>query len=130
MLTSQLIRFGSRLLWPSNQISSIAPALRLAATTTTTAVTQRRSYSSDKRTPSDGEKKLINLLRARFPSAKTIEVNDISGGCGSMYEIYVETKDFNDIRTVKQHQLINETLKTEITQNMHGVRIFTSGVKD
>ncbi len=88
-------------------------------------------YSTEQnKGPSEGEKKLISILRTRFPKAKTIEVNDISGGCGSMYEIYVETPEFNDVRMVKQHQMINEILRKEITQNMHGLRIFTSGVPD
>lgn len=73
----------------------------------------------------EGEKKLINLLKNRFPNAKTIEVNDISGGCGSMYEIFVETNEFKNIRKVKQHQMINQVLQTEIN-NMHGLRIYTA----
>lgn len=76
--------------------------------------------------PSEGEQKLINMLRNRFPEAKTIEVVDISGGCGAMYTVYVETKEFNNLRTVKQHQLVNDCLRTEIRNNMHGVRIQTA----
>lgn len=52
-------------------------------------------------------------------------VNDISGGCGSMYEIYVETVEFKGLSTIKQHRLITETLKSEI-KDMHGVRINTA----
>lgn len=81
---------------------------------------------SEEKTPTDGEKKLIDMLRQRFPKAKAIEVLDISGGCGSMYAIYVETIEFKNIRTVKQHQLINDVLRAEIKNNMHGLRIQTA----
>ena len=95
---------------------------------------QYRLISNDSidqnRQPTEGEVKLTSILKAKFPKAKSIVVNDISGGCGSMYEIYVESSEFNKIRTVKQHQMINQALHTEITQNMHGLRIFTSGVEE
>ena len=84
------------------------------------------SNESENRKRTEGEEKLIDMLRKRFPLAKAIEVNDISGGCGSMYAIYVETVEFKNMRTVKQHQLINECLKAEIKDNMHGLRIYTA----
>lgn len=96
----------------------------------TTAFDGRSNYSTDEkgeeRVPSDNELKLIDLLRKRFPKAKTIDVIDISGGCGAMYTIFVETVEFKNLRTVKQHQLINDTLKHEIKNNMHGLRIQTA----
>lgn len=46
------------------------------------------------------------------------------GGCGAMYEIFVETSEFKGLNTVKQHRLITEALKSEI-KDMHGVRIHT-----
>lgn len=49
---------------------------------------------------------------------------DISGGCGAMYEIHIESDEFRGKRTVQQHQLVNQALKEEI-QGMHGLRIFT-----
>ena len=82
--------------------------------------------NSEKRQITSGEKKLIDMLKKRFPTAKTIEVNDISGGCGSMYEIFVETDEFKTMRKVKQHQIINQVLQSEIKNNMHGLRIYTA----
>ena len=66
-----------------------------------------------------------SILQKKFSPSSTIEVNDISGGCGDMYEIYIESPDFKGIRTIKQHRLVTDTLKAEIA-NMHGLRIFTS----
>ncbi len=88
------------------------------------------SSENENRKRAEGEDKLIDMLRKRFPLAKAIEVNDISGGCGSMYAIYVETVEFKNLRTVKQHQLINECLRAEIKDNMHGLRIYTAVPKN
>ena len=78
--------------------------------------------------PSNAEMSLINILKDKFPSATDIAVVDISGGCGSMYEVYVESPDFKGIRLVKQHQMVSEALKGE-TKEMHGIRISTSASK-
>ncbi|XP_066985403.1 bolA-like protein 3 [Macrobrachium rosenbergii] len=71
------------------------------------------------------ELKLKKLLQTRFPQATAIEVQDISGGCGAMYEVWVESIDFKGLNRVKQHKLITQTLKKEI-KDMHGLRITTS----
>ncbi|XP_067001608.1 bolA-like protein 3 [Anabrus simplex] len=71
------------------------------------------------------ENKLKDILKQSFPSANIIEVTDISGGCGAMFEIMVEAPEFKGLNTVKQHRLINEALKEEI-KDMHGLRIHTS----
>ena len=88
---------------------------------------QCRSFSDEERppSPSGAEMILINILREKFPSATDIAVVDISGGCGSMYEVFVESPDFKGIRIVKQHQMVTEALKAEI-KDMHGLRISTS----
>ncbi|XP_076750291.1 bolA-like protein 3 isoform X2 [Xylocopa sonorina] len=71
------------------------------------------------------EQKVLSILRNKFPKAKLINVNDVSGGCGAMFEISVIAPEFKGLNTVQQHRLINEILKEEI-KNMHGVRIYTS----
>lgn len=40
--------------------------------------------------------------------ASKIVVTDVSGGCGSMYEILVEDKVFQGKKTVMQHRLVNK----------------------
>ncbi|XP_047367398.1 bolA-like protein 3 [Vespa velutina] len=78
------------------------------------------------------EQKMISLLRNKFPKARLIEVTDVSGGCGAMFEINVIAPEFKGLNTVKQHRIINEVgmeittvLKEEI-KDMHGIRIYTS----
>lgn len=68
---------------------------------------------------------MLSVQFSIFFQAQHISVVDISGGCGAMYEIVVETKEFNGLSRVKQHQLITDTLKSEI-KDMHGLRIHTS----
>jgi len=91
-----------------------------------------RSFSSSARClaeqtsfDTEGEKKIHDILKEKFPLASALEVKDISGGCGSMYEIYITSLEFKGKRTVLQHRMVNEALAQEI-QDMHGLRIFTS----
>ncbi|XP_023385242.1 bolA-like protein 3 isoform X3 [Pteropus medius] len=78
----------------------------------------------------EGELKVTQILKENFPQATAIKVTDISvtfisGGCGAMYEIQIESEEFKEKRTVQQHQMVNQALKEEI-KGMHGLRIFTS----
>ncbi|XP_076879789.1 bolA-like protein 3 [Brachyhypopomus gauderio] len=73
---------------------------------------------------SDGEVRIANILKEKFPLASSLKVVDISGGCGAMYEIHIESDEFRGKRTVQQHQLVNQALEEEI-KAMHGLRIFT-----
>ncbi|CAM9760966.1 unnamed protein product [Bubo scandiacus] len=83
-----------------------------------------RSFTSQ----TDGEARVSRVLREKFPRASAIKVVDISGGCGAMYEIHIESEDFREKRTVQQHQMVNQALSEEI-KSMHGLRIFTSTPK-
>ncbi|XP_043473299.1 bolA-like protein 3 [Leptopilina heterotoma] len=73
----------------------------------------------------EAEQKMINILKNKFPEAKVVEVTDVSGGCGAMFEVSVIAPEFKGLTTVKQHRIINEALKEEI-KDMHGIRIHTS----
>ena len=75
--------------------------------------------------PSPAEESLISALSASFPAATDIAVVDISGGSGSMYEVFVEAPDFKGVRVVKQHQMVTKALSTQI-KDMHGIRITTA----
>ena len=75
--------------------------------------------------PSAAEEQLIKILAESFPKATDIAVVDVSGGCGSMYEVHVQAPDFKNLRTVKQHQLVTKALAKQI-KDMHGIRISTS----
>lgn len=52
------------------------------------------------------------------------QVQDISGGCGSMYAIEIESPKFAGLTVIKQHKLVNQVLKEEIAK-WHGVQLRT-----
>ncbi|XP_056464413.1 bolA-like protein 3 [Gadus chalcogrammus] len=80
----------------------------------------RRCLSSQ----TDGEGRIVRILKEKFPLASSLKVVDISGGCGAMYEVHIESNEFKGKRIIQQHQLVNQALKDEIA-GMHGLRIFT-----
>merc|ERR1711860_368737 len=84
-----------------------------------------RDLSSEAGGVSEAEVNLIKKLKAVFPNATDIAVADVSGGCGSMYEVYIEAPDFKGLRRVKQHQMVTDAQRADI-KDMHGLRISTS----
>ncbi|XP_061610210.1 bolA-like protein 3 isoform X1 [Phyllopteryx taeniolatus] len=42
-------------------------------------------------TQTDGEVRIAKVLREKFPQASSLKVVDISGGCGAMYEVHIES---------------------------------------
>ena len=93
-------------------MTAASPSIRLLATDTPATV-------------APNEQNLIDQLRVKFPKATDIAVADVSGGCGAMFEVFVEAPDFKGMRVVKQHQMVNQALKSEIKE-MHGLRISTA----
>ncbi|KAJ1505324.1 hypothetical protein HMI54_004870 [Coelomomyces lativittatus] len=53
-----------------------------------------------------------------------VSVNDISGGCGSMYRIELISHRFRGLTKVQQQRLVNTVLKDEI-QQWHGLQLLT-----
>lgn len=72
----------------------------------------------------EGEQKILEVLKRKFPGHTDVQVNDISGGCGAMFKVCIEAEEFRGLRMVKQHMLVNQALKDEIKQ-MHGMQIST-----
>jgi stress-induced morphogen len=53
-----------------------------------------------------------------------VQVSDISGGCGSMYRLEIESAKFAGLSVIKQHKMVNAVLKEEI-KGWHGVQLKT-----
>jgi BolA-like protein 3 len=53
-----------------------------------------------------------------------VEVNDISGGCGAMYNIDVESPLFKGKSIVQQHQLVQQVLREDM-KSIHGLNLKT-----
>ncbi|XP_065557515.1 bolA-like protein DDB_G0274439 isoform X1 [Artemia franciscana] len=71
-----------------------------------------------------GQDQIKTVLAQRFPDPSEIVVEDISGGCGAMYAVFVASKEFKGLPVIKQHKLVKEALKEEI-KAMHGIRVQT-----
>ena len=55
-----------------------------------------------------------DAILSGFSEDTFVEVKDISGGCGSMYAIEVESLDFKGVSKVKQSRMVNDLIKKEI----------------
>ncbi|XP_077116984.1 LOW QUALITY PROTEIN: bolA-like protein 3 [Ranitomeya variabilis] len=116
-------------LWLYSSDIDYSPAIRimwaagalLSRARTCVLCNLRRSFASK----TEAEDRITHVLKTKFPLASFVNVIDISGGCGAMYEIHVESEEFKEKRTVQQHKMVNEALQEEI-KAMHGLRIFTS----
>lgn len=71
----------------------------------------------------DYEHKIYDILHNSF-TPKDLVVKDVSGGCGSMFAILIESEQFKGIPMVKQHRLVNHVLKDEIAK-WHGIQLKT-----
>lgn len=70
------------------------------------------------------EEEIKTILQKRFPSAENIVVEDVSGGCGAMFNISIETIDFKGLSIPKQHRTVYDTLKNQI-ESIHGLHLET-----
>ena len=54
-----------------------------------------------------------NILKEKFPNATKIVVQDISGGCGAMFEVNVVSNEFSGVPKVKQHLQVSQVFSIE-----------------
>ncbi|KAJ1920307.1 putative cation-transporting ATPase 1 [Mycoemilia scoparia] len=88
----------------------------------------KRFYSLQATFSTDGEKHIHDKL-AKELSPASLQVSDISGGCGSMYVVEIQAEAFRGKNSVQQHRMVNAVLKEELKE-MHGLRIVSSPPKD
>lgn len=70
---------------------------------------------------SEGEQALKTKLEKALEGAK-VDVQDVSGGCGSFYAISIAHESFKGLNTMKQHRIVNGLLAEEI-KGMHGLQV-------
>lgn len=80
-----------------------------------------RAYQTRKLSPGE---QLIHSKLEKELNPESLDVADISGGCGSMFQIQVTSAEFEGLSTIQQHRLVNEILKDEVKQ-MHGLTLRT-----
>ncbi|CAE6400435.1 unnamed protein product [Rhizoctonia solani] len=76
-----------------------------------------------RRALTEGEQVVFEKLNARFQPSN-LDVEDVSGGCGTFYAISITSTAFKGLPMVKQHKLVTEELKKEIA-GFHGLQIKT-----
>jgi len=69
------------------------------------------------------ERQIWDMLMAELQCTE-LHVQDISGGCGSMYGIEIVSERFRGLNMLKQQRLVNQVLGEEI-KKWHGVQLKT-----
>ena len=72
----------------------------------------------------DAESDIWELLHKELEPTR-LEVKDVSGGCGSMYAIEIQSERFRGLRMLGQQKLVNKVLGERVKQ-WHGVQMRTS----
>ncbi|KAI7343871.1 hypothetical protein KC354_g15438 [Hortaea werneckii] len=69
------------------------------------------------------ERKIFDTIKGELHPTK-LEVQDISGGCGSMYALDIVSEQFKGLPVIKQHRLVNKVLGEEV-KKWHGLQMKT-----
>jgi stress-induced morphogen len=72
----------------------------------------RRRYSGENKV-SPKQTNITNLLTQRFKPT-TMQINDISGGCGQSFQIIIVSDEFKGLTAVTQQRLVYAAIKQEM----------------
>lgn len=97
---------------------STTPAAAAPQSETSTAATPEKPDYLD-----DAESQIWDKLVAEF-SPSELMVQDVSGGCGSMYGIEIASEKFRGTNMLKQQRMVNAVLGEEM-KGWHGVQLRT-----
>lgn len=73
----------------------------------------------------DAERDIFNKLVDGLAPVSALEVHDISGGCGQMYNVNITSEKFKGLPMIKQHKLVNSIIGEEI-KKWHGIQLKTT----
>ena len=128
--TSRLIVLSTRYMSSSRIIPTSLKSSQLIRTTSIQQtnflkIATRNHQSTGTRISSDDEKSqnLLTILKGSLKTEDVI-VEDISGGCGSMYHVEVTSSVFKGLNKVKQHRMVQDAIKKEV-KDMHGLTVKT-----
>ena len=71
------------------------------------------------------QKKLENLITAKFPESKII-VEDLAGD-NNHYSVTIESSKFNGLSRIQQHQLVYQSLDGLMDAELHAMQLKTKG---
>lgn len=83
-----------------------------------------RSDAPDAPQGTEAEQAIAALLTDKL-SPSSLLVQDISGGCGSMYAIDISSAAFKGLSILKQQRMVNAALG-DVMKTWHGVQLRTS----
>mmetsp|Transcript_21179 Transcript_21179/g.51839 ORF Transcript_21179/g.51839 Transcript_21179/m.51839 type:complete len:100 (-) Transcript_21179:124-423(-) len=67
---------------------------------------------------------LSKILAERIKGLTQCIVVDISGGCGSAFDIYLVTKEFEGVSLLERHRMVQGVLKEEL-EEIHALTMKT-----
>lgn len=79
------------------------------------------SARHDASTPAEKQDKIIRTLTEKF-TPSDLQVQDISGGCGSFFAIMLKSKEFKGKSTIQAHRMVNKEIK-DVIQDIHGLQV-------
>ncbi|KFY57090.1 hypothetical protein V496_06568 [Pseudogymnoascus sp. VKM F-4515 (FW-2607)] len=101
-------------------------ASRLYSSTPTSAATPAQPTEDALSHLSPAEHRIHTTLSAGL-TPSSLHVQDISGGCGSMFAIEVASSAFSGVGMLAQQRMVNKLLKEQMDEEgWHGVQIKTS----
>ncbi|KAK3302778.1 bola protein [Chaetomium strumarium] len=116
-LSQCLRQTSSDRLFSTSAASSSASAQPQDAASPSSGALQKPSFLSE------GESLVWDRLAAEFEPTQLV-VQDISGGCGSMYGIEISSERFRGLTMLRQQRLVNAALG-DLMKDWHGVQLKT-----
>ncbi|WFD37809.1 uncharacterized protein MJAP1_000756 [Malassezia japonica] len=79
--------------------------------------------SEDLSTPEAKQNRIISILTEKF-TPEDLQVQDISGGCGSFFAIMLKSPAFTGKSTIQAHRMVNKEIK-DVISDIHGLQLKT-----
>eukprot|EP00163_Fabomonas_tropica_P000673 TRINITY_DN10442_c0_g1_i1.p2 TRINITY_DN10442_c0_g1~~TRINITY_DN10442_c0_g1_i1.p2 ORF type:complete len:119 (-),score=26.52 TRINITY_DN10442_c0_g1_i1:118-474(-) len=115
-----MLRLYVQALWRARP--SAMPGVQPTTIPRTLAVNKTRTFATVSNPPKEDE--IQAMIAEELPGAD-ITVTDMSGGCGTFFQVRVVAEEFKGKPMVRQHQQLNKILKPAIPL-MHGIRYETA----
>ena len=102
------------------------PAFSLRLVTRPLVPRFRHHYSTPASQPEQttGEKHVFSVIESAL-SPRSLQVQDVSGGCGAVYSLNVVAEQFRGLSTLQQHRLVTKALGDEV-KKWHGMQLKTA----
>lgn len=103
---------------------SSSPSRQFSSSSSPSSSSQQQPQEADEDTGMTPAESSIAAILASKLNPTSLLVQDISGGCGSMYAIDITSSAFKGLNMLKQQRLVNSALG-DLVKQWHGVQIRT-----